>query len=411
MAFIDFRDVTKVYSTGTKALSNVSFSIEEGEFVFFIGESGAGKSTIFKLLTCEERPTSGEVLLDNFDIGQIKNRQIPFLRRKIGMVFQDFRLIETLTVGENVAFAMEIIGEPKKKIRQRVPLVLSVVGLRHKINDYPSELSGGEQQRVCIARALVNRPHLIIADEPTGDLDPINGESIMALLDRINRNNGTTIITCSHDSGLINKMNKRVVEVHDGLLVRDDACGQYFSGDERCDIILRNRELVKEPTAFLSEEDLEEGDRALEQLKRADQLEREERLSKRESKSSRRVDPVKDENFFEELQKSQSDRRNRPGTRERRELLRKRLEETGIHPRVDVDTLQNDLTESHESLPDNNAKGDDFIVDEAPSFLDSQHPILEPPRSSSGRTAQHNPNVIRKQFEQRANHVDSEDRA
>ncbi len=387
MAFIEFRDVTKVYPTGTKALSDVSFSIEEGEFVFFIGESGAGKSTIFKLLTCEERPTAGEVLLDNFDIGQIKDRHIPFLRRKIGMVFQDFRLIESLTVGENVAFAMEIIGEPKDKIRQRVPLVLAVVGLRNKINDYPAELSGGEKQRVCIARALVNRPHLIIADEPTGDLDPVNGEAIMALLDRINRNNGTTIITCSHDSRLINKMNKRVLEIRDGVLIRDDARGQYFKRAEQDDSLKPDHEAVLERE--WSDEEWAEGDHALELLKRVDQQEREEQLKKLESKLSRHTENLQSEGFFEELRRSQAERRNRPGTKERREQLRKRLEETGVHARIDVETMQHDLqslretsqdeedsdepVETHESLPErvtaNNAKVRTYTSPHSPNVI------------------------------------------
>lgn len=398
MAFIDFRDVSKVYSTGTKALSHVSFSVDEGEFVFFIGESGAGKSTIFKLLTCEERPSSGEVMLDNFDVGQIKNRHIPFLRRKIGMVFQEFRLIDTLTVGENVAFAMEIIGEPKKKIRQRVPLVLAVVGLRHKINDFPSELSGGEQQRVCIARALVNRPHLIIADEPTGDLDPANGESIMALLDRINRNNGTTIITCSHDSRLINKMNKRVIEVHNGVLVRDDACGQYFSDNERCSLISRNRGMLEEQQAAISSEILEEGDRALEQLRQEDQKEREQRLSRRGAEDILSVDNLRGEEFFEELRKNQTERRNRPGTRERREQLRKRLEDAGLQPGngavLTADTAKVPAVPSvAEAEADKPAGGEENLpVDEA------VHPLLQEPPSAIGKTSPYNANVIRKRI-------------
>lgn len=232
MPIIEFRKVNKVYPTGTCALRDVSFSIKEGEFVFLVGESGAGKSTIFKLLTCEERPTSGQVMIDHYNITQMKERYVPYLRRQMGMIFQDFRLIDTMTVGENVAFAMEIIGESPKKIKQRVPLALSVVGLRNKIDEYPTELSGGEAQRVCIARAIVNRPKIIVADEPTGDLDPLNGESIMALLERINRSNGTTVLTCSHDRVLINKMRKRVIELQQGELIRDEPCGQYFPSSE-----------------------------------------------------------------------------------------------------------------------------------------------------------------------------------
>jgi cell division transport system ATP-binding protein len=394
MAFIDFRDVTKVYPTGTKALDNVSFSIEEGEFVFFIGESGAGKSTIFKLLTCEERPTSGEVLLDNFDIGQIKDRHIPFLRRKIGMVFQDFRLIESLTVGENVAFAMEIIGEPKRKIRQRVPLVLAVVGLRNKINDYPSELSGGEQQRVCIARALVNRPHLIIADEPTGDLDPVNGESIMALLDRINRNNGTTIVTCSHDSRLINRMNKRVLEIRDGVLIRDDARGQYFKRDERADRYVHDHEAVS--ASEWSEEEWAEGDHAMELLKRVDQQEREERLKKLDSKLSRHNESLQSEGFFEELRKNQAERRNRPGTKERREQLKKRLEETGVHKRLEAETLPHDAQSLREASQNENASAESVEAHEPSPERTTVNNVRV--RTS---TSPHFTNVIRKRSELR----------
>lgn len=392
MAFIAFRDVTKVYPTGTKALSNVSFSIEEGEFVFFIGESGAGKSTIFKLLTCEERPTSGEVLLDNFDVGQINNRQIPFLRRKIGMIFQDFRLIESLTVGENVAFAMEIIGEPRKKIRQRVPLVLAVVGLRNKINDYPSELSGGEQQRVCIARAIVNRPHLIIADEPTGDLDPVNGESIMALLERINRNNGTTIITCSHDSTLINKMSKRVIEVRDGVLIRDDACGQYFRRNEPPEHLMADQNLA--PEYETSDEEWEEEDHAMEMLRRADQQEREERQREIESKPGRHAVNLQSEGFFEELLKSQAERRNRPGTRERREQLRKRLEETGVHARLDVDTMQHEMQVLRKAMQHE----DDSVEYAKAEEMSSETAAGDSVTACPGPPA-HSPNVIRKRVE------------
>ena len=393
MAFIEFRDVTKIYQTGTKALSNVSFSIEEGEFVFFIGESGAGKSTIFKLLTCEERPTSGKVLLDKFNVGQIKARQIPFLRRKIGMVFQDFRLIDSLTVGENVAFAMEIIGEPRKKIRQRVPIVLAVVGLRNKINDYPSELSGGEKQRVSIARALVNRPHLIIADEPTGDLDPVNGESIMALLERINRNNGTTIITCSHDSTIINKMNKRVLEVKDGVLVRDDACGQYFRRDERFGYYLPDQETDSDPER--SEEEWAEGDHAMELLKRVDQQEREERLKRHDSKSRRRTVDLQSEGFFDELRRNQSERRGRPGTRERKEQLRKRLEETSVHESMDVEAMQHDMHVLRNAMLNNKQDSAEETQSEELSVENAIGDNVVPRTDSSS----HSQNIIRKRLE------------
>jgi cell division transport system ATP-binding protein len=223
---IEFNRVSMTYQTGTIALKDVSFKVEDGEFVFIIGRSGAGKSTLVKLLTCEEKPSGGQVLIDHFDISRIKRSLVPYLRRNIGMVFQDFRLIYTKTVYENVAFAMEIIGSSPKMIRRRVPIVLSIVGLRDKANARPGELSGGEQQRVGIARAMVNNPMLILADEPTGNLDPANSESVMALLDEINRG-GTTIIICSHDRDMVDRMKKRVIEINDGCLVRDESAGSY----------------------------------------------------------------------------------------------------------------------------------------------------------------------------------------
>lgn len=223
---IEFRRVSKVYHTGTHALKDVSFKIVDGEFVFIIGRSGAGKSTLIKLLTCEEKPSEGSVLIDDFDISRIRRSLVPYLRRNIGMIFQDFRLIYTKTVYENVAFAMEIIGASRRSIQRRVPIVLSIVGLKDRANARPGELSGGEQQRVAIARAMVNNPMLILADEPTGNLDPVNSESVMALLEEINRS-GTTVIICTHDRELVDRMKKRVVEISDGLLVRDDCVGSY----------------------------------------------------------------------------------------------------------------------------------------------------------------------------------------
>ncbi len=223
---IEFRRVSKVYHTGTHALNDVSFKIMDGEFVFIIGRSGAGKSTLIKLLTCEEKPSEGSVLIDDFDISRIRRSLVPYLRRNIGMIFQDFRLIYTKTVYENVAFAMEIIGASRRSIQRRVPIVLSIVGLKDKANAKPGELSGGEQQRVAVARAMVNNPMLILADEPTGNLDPTNSESVMALLEEINRG-GTTVIICTHDHELVDRMKKRVVEISDGLLIRDDCEGAY----------------------------------------------------------------------------------------------------------------------------------------------------------------------------------------
>lgn len=227
MSMIEFKGVNKIYPNGTRALNDVSFKVEPGEFVFVIGESGAGKSTIVKMLTCEERPSSGEVILDGQDVSELPSKYVPFLRRKVGMIFQDFRLISSRTVAENVAYAMEVTGASPKEIKRRVPLVLSVVGLKNKADVYPDQLSGGEGQRVGIARALVNNPRLILADEPTGNLDPVNGEAIMALLERINRN-GTTIIACTHDQNLVNKMQKRVMQLDRGELSRDEHCGNYY---------------------------------------------------------------------------------------------------------------------------------------------------------------------------------------
>lgn len=223
---IRFEDVYKTYKTGSDALRGVSFKIEDGDFVFIIGKSGSGKSTIMKLITREERPTKGYILVDRFPISKMHNALVPLLRRQIGMIFQDFRLIESKTVFENVAFAGEIVGMPPKKLAQMVGIVLSIVGLSHKTNAMPLELSGGEQQRIAIARAMINDPKLIVADEPTGNLDPQTSESIMALLEQINRN-GTTVIVCTHDSNLVDRMRKRVIEVDNGIVVRDECASGY----------------------------------------------------------------------------------------------------------------------------------------------------------------------------------------
>lgn len=223
---IEFRNVSMSYNTGIEALKNVSFKVQDGEFVFIIGLSGSGKSTLIKLLTCEENPSKGKVYIDDYEISFLRRSLIPYLRRNIGMVFQDFRLIYSKTVYENVAFAMEIIGASHSLIKRRVPIVLSIVGLRDKASMKANQLSGGEQQRVSIARAMVNNPMLILADEPTGNLDPVNSESIMALLEEINCS-GTTVIVCTHESSIVNKMRRRVIEISDGSLVRDELLGEY----------------------------------------------------------------------------------------------------------------------------------------------------------------------------------------
>lgn len=238
---IEFRNTEKVYPNGAKALTNINFKIESGEFVFCIGESGAGKSTLIRLITREEKPTKGTVILDNYELSRLQRRLIPNLRRKIGMIFQDFRLIETKTIFENVAFAMEIVGSSRSQIQRRVPMVLSVVGLRDKANSYPSELSGGEAQRVGVARAMINNPGLILADEPTGNLDPINGEAILALLEEINRA-GTTVICCTHDVSLVNLMQKRILELEDGRLIRDEKGGTYSNFTEQGGLIFERSE-------------------------------------------------------------------------------------------------------------------------------------------------------------------------
>lgn len=223
---ITFSNVTKIYDNGTKALDNVSFHIPKGDFVFIIGHSGAGKSTITKLLTHEETPTSGNIRVNHFDVTRLKAKDIPYLRRGIGMVFQDFRLLPKKTVWENVSFAMEIIGASSREIRRQVPNLLSMVGLAQKARSYPNQLSGGEQQRVAMARALANNPPVLIADEPTGNLDPQNSEDIMQLLEEINRH-GTTVVVVSHDRDMVNSMKKRVIVLDDGKLFSDEERGEY----------------------------------------------------------------------------------------------------------------------------------------------------------------------------------------
>lgn len=219
-------NVTKTYPNGSTALDDVSFIVERGEFVFIVGPSGSGKSTLIKLLMHEETPTNGQVIINNKDIGKLKRREIPYLRRSMGVVFQDFRLLSNKTVFENVAFAMDIIGASRREIRRQVPNVLSLVGLSHKAKSYPKELSGGEQQRVALARALVNNPAFLIADEPTGNLNPKVAMEIMELLDNINKR-GTTVIMATHAKDIVDAMKKRVIAIEDGKIVRDESRGGY----------------------------------------------------------------------------------------------------------------------------------------------------------------------------------------
>lgn len=223
---IEFKDVSKTYDNKQYALSNINIKIEKGEFVFLVGPSGAGKSTFIKLLLREVEATSGTIILGNTVVNELKRKELPYYRRKIGMVFQDFRLIPTLSVYENVAFAMRVVEAPHREIRKRVPMALSMVGLSSKFKQFPNELSGGEQQRVSLARALVNNPSLLIADEPTGNLDPDTAMEIMSTLDDINKA-GTTILMATHAKDIVDSMKKRVVAIEKGVIARDEARGRY----------------------------------------------------------------------------------------------------------------------------------------------------------------------------------------
>lgn len=222
---IEFRNVSKVYNNGTEALHNINLKVEKGEFVFIVGSSGAGKSTFLKLIMCEERPNSGQIIVDGTDVSRIRKRKIPYIRRKMGIVFQDFRLIDHMTVYDNVAFAMRVVGASPRTIRKRVPYILSLVGLQHKAKHYPTELSGGERQRVGLARALVNNPSMIVADEPTGNIDPALSFEIVDLLSEINRR-GTTVLMVTHEHSLVKHFHKRIIQIHSGEIVADTAAMQ-----------------------------------------------------------------------------------------------------------------------------------------------------------------------------------------
>lgn len=223
---IEFNNVSKIYNNNVKALSDVSVKIDSGDFVFLVGPSGSGKSTFIKMLLKEIEPTMGNITVADRNLSEIKRNQVPYYRRKIGMVFQDFRLIPTLNVYENVAFAMRVVEASQKEIRKRVPMVLSLVGLSHKYKMFPNELSGGEQQRVSLARAIVNNPSVLIADEPTGNLDPDTAKEIMELLEDINKS-GTTIVMATHAKDIVDNMKKRVIAIEKGSIVRDDRKGMY----------------------------------------------------------------------------------------------------------------------------------------------------------------------------------------
>jgi len=223
---IKFENISKEYKAGITALYDINMEIKKGEFVFLVGSSGAGKSTLIKLLLKEEGITEGKLFLNNKDITWVPNRRIPYIRRLIGVVFQDFRLLPNKTIYENVAFAMEIVGAHPREIRRRVPMILSMVDLSRKASNYPDQLSGGEQQRVSIARAIVNNPPVLIADEPTGNLDPETAKEIMRVLQDIN-NRGTTILMATHAKEIVNTMKKRVIALDGGRLIRDEEKGGY----------------------------------------------------------------------------------------------------------------------------------------------------------------------------------------
>lgn len=225
---IEFKNVSKTYETGTEAVHNANFKIEKGEFAFLVGSSGSGKSTLIKMILKEEDPTSGNIIINGKDTTYLKPKRVPYLRRSMGVVFQDFRLLPDKTVYENVAFAMYIVKATPRHIRRQVPMVLALVGLSGKAKMYPNELSGGEQQRVALARALVNNPSMLIADEPTGNLDPETAWDIMTLLNDINMR-GTTVVIATHAKDIVDRMKKRVIEISDGNIIRDDKKGGYDS--------------------------------------------------------------------------------------------------------------------------------------------------------------------------------------
>lgn len=226
MDLIRIKNVEKKYKNGVTAVNNVSLNIKKGEFVFIIGPTGCGKSTLIKMLYREEKPTSGQILLGGVDVGKLKNRKVYKIRRKLGVVFQDFKLLPKLTAYENIAFALEIFGLPKDEIHKKVIKVLNLVGLKHKANQYPTHLSGGEQQRIAIARAIVNGPKLLICDEPTGNLDEETSMEVMKVLEEINKL-GTTIIMVTHDTQIVNAMKKRVIVLNDGIISKEYAEGEY----------------------------------------------------------------------------------------------------------------------------------------------------------------------------------------
>ncbi len=231
MELINIKDVNVKYPNGVYAIKDFSVSIKKGDFVFVIGKTGSGKSTFIKMLYREVKPFNGEIILSGLNVAKLKNNKVYKIRRKLGVIFQDYRLLEKLTVYENVAFALEVVGTEKKKIQPKVLKALEVVGLKNKTRSFPTQLSGGEQQRVAIARAIVNNPKLLICDEPTGNLDPEKSMEIMDILNNINKTLGTTIIMATHDKAIVNNMKKRVLVIKNGKLVKDSEKGVYNDAD------------------------------------------------------------------------------------------------------------------------------------------------------------------------------------
>ncbi len=227
---IQLLDIHETYDNGTRALKGIDLRIKDGEFVFLVGPSGSGKSTIIKLITGEIQPTGGRIMVNGYNLGNIRPSQVPYMRRTLGVIFQDFRLIDKKTVWENLTFAMRAVGASPREISKRIPYVLDLVGLNYKGDRYPNQLSGGEQQRVAIARALVNNPQMIIADEPTGNLDPSRSQEIMLLLEKINEL-GTTMLVVTHEKELVNRFSKRVVAIENGRIISDET-GGYYKNEE-----------------------------------------------------------------------------------------------------------------------------------------------------------------------------------
>ena len=223
---IEYKNVVKEYANGVLATDHISLKIEQGEFVYVVGPSGAGKSTFIKMMYHQEVPTSGEIKVNEYELEKMKNSEVPYLRRELGIVFQDFKLLPRLTVFENIAYALQVIEKEPEEVQKRVVRVLDLVGLSHKADSFPNELSGGEQQRIAIARAIANKPSILIADEPTGNLDPETAEGIMEIMERIN-NDGTTVVMATHNSYIVNEYKHRVSEIADGRIIRDQEGGEY----------------------------------------------------------------------------------------------------------------------------------------------------------------------------------------